>query len=50
MRILINGLPVEVELKHRGLDFKEAFNQIYRYQKHSFHGLYRFLQFFIVSQ
>ncbi|KKB42088.1 type I restriction endonuclease subunit R [Bacillus thermotolerans] len=48
--ILINGFPVvQVELKRRGLDFKEAFNQIERYRKHSFKGLYRFLQMFIVS-
>lgn len=48
--LLINGLPVvQVELKRRGLDFKEAFNQIQRYRKHSFRGLYRFLQIFIVS-
>jgi type I restriction enzyme R subunit len=48
--ILINGLPViQVELKRRGLDFKEAFNQIQRYRKHSFRGLFRFLQLFVVS-
>jgi len=48
--ILINGLPVvQVELKRRGLDFKEAFNQIQRYRKHSYKGLYRFLQIFVVS-
>jgi type I restriction enzyme R subunit len=35
--ILINGLPlVQIELKRRGLEFKEAFNQINRYQRHSF--------------
>lgn len=48
--ILINGLPVvQVELKRRGLDFKEAFNQIQRYRKHSYKGLYRFIQIFVVS-
>lgn len=48
--ILINGLPlVQIELKRRGLDFKEAFNQIQRYRRHTFQGLYRFLQIFIVS-
>jgi len=48
--ILINGLPVvQIELKRRGLDFKEAFNQIQRYRKHSFKGLYRYLQIFVVS-
>ncbi len=48
--ILINGLPlVQIELKRRGLDFKEAFNQIQRYRRHTFSGLYRFLQIFVVS-
>ncbi|PLT33638.1 type I restriction endonuclease subunit R [Bacillus sp. V5-8f] len=48
--LLINGLPiVQVELKRRGLDFKEAFNQIQRYRKHSFRGLFRFLQLFVIS-
>lgn len=48
--LLMNGLPiVQIELKRRGLDFKEAFNQIQRYRKHSFRGLYRFLQVFMVS-
>ncbi|MDF2947737.1 MAG: restriction endonuclease subunit [Bacillales bacterium] len=48
--ILINGLPlVQIELKRRGLDFKEAFNQIQRYRRHTFPGLYRFLQIFIIS-
>ncbi|WP_088103123.1 type I restriction endonuclease subunit R [Halalkalibacter urbisdiaboli] len=48
--ILINGLPmVQIELKRRGLDFKEAFNQIQRYRKHSFRGLYRYLQLFVIS-
>ncbi|MGL5694105.1 MAG: type I restriction endonuclease subunit R [Peptostreptococcaceae bacterium] len=48
--LLINGLPlVQVELKRRGLDLKEAFNQINRYKKHSYQGLYRYLQIFVVS-
>ncbi|GHH96650.1 type I restriction endonuclease subunit R [Neobacillus kokaensis] len=48
--ILINGLPlIQIELKRRGLDFKEAFNQIQRYRRHTFPGLYRFLQIFVVS-
>jgi type I restriction enzyme R subunit len=35
--ILVNGLPlVHVELKRRGINLKEAFNQINRYQKESF--------------
>ena len=48
--ILINGLPlVQIELKRRGLDLKEAFNQIQRYRKHSYQGLYRYIQVFVVS-
>lgn len=51
--ILINGLPlVQIELKRRGLELKEAFNQINRYQKHSYgagFGLFQFIQLFIIS-
>lgn len=48
--ILINGLPlVQIELKRRGKDMKEAFNQIERYKRHSYHGLFRYIQLFIIS-
>ena len=51
--ILVNGLPlVHVELKRRGVDIKEAFNQINRYQRDSFwagSGLYQYIQIFIIS-
>ena len=48
--ILINGLPlVQIELKRRGIDMKEAFNQIKRYKRHSYTGLYKFIQLFIIS-
>ena len=48
--ILINGLPlVQIELKRRGNDLKEAFNQIERYRKHSYNGLFRFVQIFVIS-
>lgn len=48
--LLINGLPlVQIELKRRGMDLKEAFNQIERYRKHSYQGLYRYVQIFVVS-
>ena len=48
--LLINGLPVvQIELKRRGLDMKEAFNQIDRYRKHSYQGLYRYIQIFVIS-
>ena len=48
--ILINGLPlVQVELKRRGLDLKEAFNQIERYRRHYYKGLYRYIQCFVIT-
>lgn len=51
--ILINGLPlVQIELKRRGLELKEAFNQTNRYQKHSYNagaGLFQFVQIFVIS-
>ena len=49
--ILINGFPlVQIELKRSGVEIKEAFNQIGRYQKHSFAGtLFEFVQIFIIS-
>jgi type I restriction enzyme R subunit len=51
--LLINGLPlVHVELKRRGLELKEAFNQVNRYQRHSFsssYGLFQYIQIFVIS-
>lgn len=48
--ILINGLPmVQIELKRRGKDFYEAFDQIERYRKHSLKGLFRYIQCFVIS-
>lgn len=48
--LLVNGLPlVQVELKRRGIDIKEAINQVMRYKKHSYNGLYHYIQMFIVS-
>lgn len=51
--LLINGLPlVQIELKRRGLELKEAFNQIDRYRKHSFgsgQGLFHYTQIFVIS-
>jgi type I restriction enzyme R subunit len=50
---LVNGLPlVQLELKRRGIEIKEAFNQINRYQRHSFwsnHGLFQYVQLFVIS-
>ena len=48
--LLVNGLPlVQIELKRRGVDIKEAVNQIMRYRKHSYTGLYHYIQMFVVS-
>ena len=51
--ILVNGLPlVQVELKRRGLEMKEAFNQTLRYIRHSYsagHGLFQYIQLYIIS-
>jgi len=51
--LLINGLPlVHIELKRRGLELKEAFNQINRYQRHSFsssYGLFQYIQIFVIT-
>ena len=49
--LLINGLPLaQIELKRRGVEMKEAFNQIQRYHKHSFTGtLFEYAQIFIIS-
>ena len=48
--LLVNGLPlIQVELKRRGIDIREAVNQVMRYKKHSYNGLYHFIQLFIVS-
>ncbi len=51
--VLVNGLPlVQIELKRRGLELKEAFNQINRYQRHSYwasFGLFQYVQTFVIS-
>ena len=48
--ILINGLPlVQIELKKRGIELKQAYNQIQRYHKTSFHGLFDYIQIFVIS-
>ena len=51
--ILVNGLPlVHVELKKRGVNLHEAFNQIHRYSKESFNSensLYKYVQIFVIS-
>jgi len=49
--LLVNGLPlIQIELKRRGMEMKEAFNQIQRYHRHSFTGtLFEYVQIFVVS-
>ena len=51
--ILLNGLPfVHIEIKKRGVDIREAYNQIGRYKLESLHNvdsLYQFVQMFVIS-
>lgn len=51
--LLINGLPlVQIELKRRGIELKEAFNQTNRYQRHSYGAslaLFQYIQLFVIS-
>jgi type I restriction enzyme R subunit len=51
--ILINGLPlVQCELKRRGLELKEAFDQVNRYQRHSYSfnsALFNYIQIFVIT-
>ena len=48
--ILVNGLPlVQIELKKRGVELKQAYNQVQRYHKTSFHGLFDYIQIFVIS-
>ena len=51
--ILVNGLPlVHIELKRRGVEIKEAFNQINRYLRDSFwagRAMFDFVQVFVIS-
>lgn len=51
--VLVNGLPlIHIELKRRGVNIREAFNQIDRYQRDSFWangGLFEYVQIFVIS-
>lgn len=51
--VLVNGIPlVHIELKKRGVNLHEAFDQIHRYSKESFnseHSLYKYVQIFVIS-
>ena len=51
--LIVNGLPlVQIELKKRGADLKQAFNQVIRYKKDSYssgYGFFQFIQLFVIS-
>jgi type I restriction enzyme R subunit len=48
--ILINGLPlVQIELKRRGVELRQAYNQVQRYHKTAFHGLFDYIQILVIS-
>ncbi len=51
--LLVNGLPlVQIELKRRGIELKEAFNQVNRYQRQTYwtnSGLFQYVQIFVIS-
>lgn len=51
--LLINGLPVvQIELKRRGVELKEAFNQVNRYHRQSYSaeaGIFQYVQIFVIS-
>ena len=51
--ILVNGLPlVHVELKRPGVDIREAFNQIKRYNRETMwadSGLFEYVQIYVIS-
>lgn len=48
--ILVNGLPlVQVELKKRGVELKQAYSQVQRYHKTAFKGLFQYIQIFVIS-
>ncbi|TDM20529.1 type I restriction endonuclease subunit R [Macrococcoides canis] len=48
--LLINGLPIlQMELKRSGIAINEAFNQVERYRRHNYTGLFRYVQLFVIS-
>ena len=48
--ILVNGLPlVQIELKKNGVSVNEAFGQIERYRRTVYKGLFKYIQFFVIS-
>ena len=51
--LLVNGLPlIQIELKKRGMEIAEAFNQTQRYTREAYwagQGLFSFVQLFVIS-
>jgi len=51
--VMVNGLPlIQIELKRRGIEIKEAFNQVNRYQRITYwtnSGLFNYVQIFVIS-
>ena len=48
--ILVNGLPlVQIELKKNGVSVNEAFGQIERYRRTVYKGLFKYIQYFVIS-
>ena len=48
--ILVNGLPlIQIELKKNGVSVEEAFGQIERYRRTVYQGLFKYIQFFVIS-
>ncbi|MFW1946678.1 type I restriction endonuclease subunit R [Acinetobacter bereziniae] len=51
--LLVNGLPlVQIELKKRGMEIAEAFNQTQRYTREAYwagQGLFSYIQIFVIS-
>lgn len=48
--ILVNGLPlVQIELKKNGESLDKAFGQIERYRRTVYKGLFKYIQYYIIS-
>ena len=48
--ILVNGLPLlQIELKKNGVNVEEAFGQIERYRRTVYKGLFKYIQYFVIS-
>jgi len=48
--VLVNGLPLlQIELKKNGITLDEAFGQIKRYRRTVYNGLFKYIQYFVIS-